>query len=336
MATEKLDNSKEVRVTRLKNKVITHPAVHESWGDVTAWDEVVVDKIEDAVLYPYMYDATRFFYKDNIGTNLSLNNAVSHFVFSLGETVGELKSFSMNMSTRLDEEGVDHWDEKIYYSDTFAYNPDTGFYSLVIYTPAKSVDSHDNQIGYNDSVISIEENMSAPPESAFLRVSVEYRTNLPPCLIQGIPKKFNPAEEDPVFPVDATRVDIGVNQIPDYFQNSQGYTQDYLFTNSSAMYVADASGFIPEEISNDYTFSGVSAYLEDSDTTMKIPVDFEVLSDEHIKEKSLDVTVEGTSASYSAQLERVIWRTKIKNSMNSTNKNILTIEAAVEPTTDEV
>lgn len=336
MAVERLDNSKEVRVTRSKNKVITHPATHESWGDVAAWDEVVVDKIEDAVLYPYMYDATKIFYKDSLGTNLSLNDSIKHFDIDFAESVGERRSFEMNMSSRLDVNSADHWNEKIYYSDSFTYNPDTGFYSLVIYTPIQSV-CGDKTIGYVDSVISITENMSAPEDSAWLRTSVEYRTNLPPSLIQGIPKKLDPDEEDPVFPASATRVDIGVNQIPDYYTNSQGFEKDYLFTNSSAMYVADASGFIPASIADDYEFKDVSAYLEDSTTSMRTPIAFEESEHTIISEKSADITVDGETTSYSAHLERVIWRSKIETDQKrGPFMNLLTIESSIEPTTEEV
>jgi hypothetical protein len=336
MATEKLDNSKEVRVSRTLSHILTSSAVVDEWGTVTTWEERIIDKIEDAVLYPYMYDATKILYKDNIGTDLSLVDSVKNFEFSLCESIGQHQSFEMNMYTRKDANNVDHWNEKIYYNDSFDYNPDTGLYSLVIYTPTKAVSSENVQMGYNDSVISIEENMSAPVENDYERVSIEYRTNLPPFIIQGIPKKLNPAEEDPVFPTDASRVDIGVNQIPDYFQNSQGYTQDYLFTNSSAMYVADASGFLPREISNDYTFSAVSAYLEDENTTMRTPIEFEVNDSANIDELSAEITTNGSTTSYSAQLERVVWRSKIESQTSGTIMNLLTIEAAVEPKSNEV
>lgn len=337
MATKRLDNSKEVRVSRARTYIVTCSAGPDEWGTITTWDERRVDKIEDAVMYPYMYDATKIFYRDSLGTDLSVEDSIKNFELSLTESVSsDRKAFEMNMYTRKDENGVDHWNEKVFYSDSFVYDPNTGYYTLVIYTPAKSEDQDHNGLGYNDSVISVEENMSAPPESAYLRVSVEYRTNLPPCLIQGIPKKVNPSDGDLVFPSDATRVDIGVDQIPDYYSNSQGYDKDYLFTNSNPLYVADASGFLPSDIKDDYTFSAVSAYLENTDTTMITPVEVNLLSSGSVNENAIDVTENGSTTSYSAQLEKYIWRTNIAANTTGSVKNVLTIEASVEPLSDEV
>jgi hypothetical protein len=133
-----------------------------------------------------------------------------------------------------------------------------------------------------------------------------YRTNLPPFIINGRPVKRNPNEEDPVIPSYADRVNFGVDTVPSYYENSQGFQNNYLFTNSTPMYTITASGYLPKYLDEIYEFREIQAYMLNEKTSMKTDLPISLVS---TSQNELSVMkVDGSSVPFKSQFDLTTWQ----------------------------
>lgn len=276
---------------------------------------------ETAVLKPYMYDVTTI----TISGDESVTLEKLHL--GLSEVLGdERKSIDFNMRTRFSESGEDEWDERIFYG-SLVPNEVVGGSDLTIYIPHKC-SSDGVESGYLDSVVRI--SLDHDGED----ISVAYRTNIPPCVINGVPKKRNPDDEDPVLPAAADRVDFGKGIIPSYYDNSRGYQEDYLFTNSIAVYQIEASGFIPEQISGEYGFTSVSAFMRNPNTDMRASLPIVSTAS---GQSSMDVMeIDGISAPFTADFDVHRWTYDLISDAYSASSGVIYSDAEISATFEEV
>lgn len=222
-------------------------------------------------LQPRMYDMTTVsIYGGLAGVDPSSTEALSSFTIRIEEIVGSSpRIVEFNMKTRLDGEGNDYDVEPVWYPSSFQYDPSRDAWDLTISISSRV--KTDSSLGFNAALVTV---YGAGPisGSTWDECTVTYTADLPPSLAQGVPKKADPSAADPVFPSSASRVDIGVDTIPDYFRNSQGLERDYLFSDSSPLYVCEASGLMPAVLDSQSAFVDVSAYMRDTATGMKTPL----------------------------------------------------------------
>jgi hypothetical protein len=220
------------------------------------WDGQV-HYTDSVTLNPFLYDHTIVYFDKD----LSASDALSKFRMTVQEGIGSSrKSVSFRMSDFRDGE-TDYSNEAIFYPSTFNRESD-GRYSISIYIAARCSNAG-TSVGFNDCTVAI--------ESDELDLYVSYRTWLPPVIEQGLPVKKNPSEEDPVFPADANRTDIGAGYLSDYMNNAHGYSEDYFFSNSEPLYEVTASGFIPSSLQGN-SFTEVQSRLVNTITSMEVPI----------------------------------------------------------------
>jgi hypothetical protein len=168
-----------------------------------------------------------------------------------------------------------------------------------------------------------------------LSVTGQYITALPPLIVQGKAKKKDREDKDPVFPPGADRCSIGEGTIPSYYENSQGYTKDYLFTNAKPIYHVMTSGFIPDGMKEQVAFQNVSGYLVDelTEAVNMLPTELQ-----KTKPETMDVMtiLDGQSGPMRGDFEVSVWETLIKNDWaaspenSATIKNVVTVSAAIQ------
>lgn len=231
--------------------------------------------ITNAKLNKRMYDCHVIRIRDNAGTNFADPVGLLNFVINIREATSyRSKNLTFNMGDRkfVDDSTYEpsggECEEAVFYDPYFTYSEESGFYELMIYIAARS-NGPDGDKGFNDAVVTV---IQKPQENRDTNYSVRYRTVLPPYLIQGEPVKKYPDEEDPVFPTDASRVDIGVDTIRYYYENAHGYNRDYLFTNNAPFYEVNVSGLMPSFLGSDFDFENVSGFLVNDMTEAKIPL----------------------------------------------------------------
>ena len=286
------------------------------WGDELHY-------YDGATLRAHLYDNTRVMFKSDV--DLTADDILSKFTFTIQESLGEdRRSISFRMSDFRDGSS-DYSSEAIYYSK-FYLDQETGFYTLPIYIAARCANGN-KKLGFNDSTVAI--------ESDELDLFVTYRTNLPPFIEQGIPYKKNPSENDPVFPSDASRVDIGVGYISDYVDNSQGYPNDYLFTNSEPLYEVEASGFMPSSL-GDMAFEKVEANLVNSKTTMSVPIEVQKVGTDR---RNIEVLISSENGSFKDDIQITRWTESLLSENDKNQKktvmNKLVITAKIKEDSDE-
>lgn len=274
---------------------------------------------DTVTLRSHFYDNTRVMF--NTSVDLTAADILSKFQIIIEETLGEdRKSVRFRMSDFKDG-NTDYSSEAVFYS-SFYLDQETGFYTLPIYIAARCANGN-KKIGFNDCVVTV--------ESDELDIYVSYHSSLPPFIEQGIPYKKNPSEEDPVFPSNASRVDIGVGYIPDYENNSQSYPNDYFFSNSEPLYEVEASGFMPSNLS-DVHFEDVEAKLVNSITGMEIPISCIEKSGD-ASWKTIEILSSSTNGSFTDKLRVNYWLEDIisdsDRSLKKTIKNKLVISAKI-------
>lgn len=275
---------------------------------------------DSVTLNPFLYDNTIIYFDKD----LSASDALSKFRITVQEGIGSSrKSISFRMSDFKDG-GTDYSNEAIFYPSTFNRESD-GKYSLSIYIAARCANGG-TSVGFNDCNVAI--------ESDELDLYVIYPTWLPPVIEQGLPVKKNPSEEDPVFPADANRTDIGAGYLSDYMNNAHGYSEDYFFSNSEPLYEVTASGFMPSNLQGN-NFTEVQSKLVNTITSMEIPI---AITDQSTETKDVEVLKSSTHGSMTDTFEI----TKFVQSLNSdtyknrreTIKNKLIITGKIEDTED--
>lgn len=275
---------------------------------------------DSVTLNPFLYDHTIVYFDKD----LSASDALSKFRMTVQEVIGSnRKSVSFRMSDFKDG-GTDYSNETIFYPSSFTRESD-GRYSLSIYISARcsNVGSH---VGFNDCNVAI--------ESDELDLYVTYLTWLPPVIEHGFPVKRNPSEEDPVFPANANRTDIGAGYLSDYMNNAHGYSEDYFFSNSEPLYEVTASGFMPSSLQGN-NFTEVQSKLVNTITSMEIPI---AITGQSTEMKDIEVLKSSTYGSMTDTFEI----TKYVQSLNSdtyknrreTIKNKLVITGKIEDTED--
>lgn len=296
--------------------------------------------VTNAKLHPYMYDATTISVKNISELEIWNPDFMKRCWLSINEILGENRELTFNLGTRLDKEG-NPVSASVFYDTQFIYNSEEDRYELTIYVPAKCSDGTDTE-GFDDSYVLFEctEPESHIPEEqdpenpyVLLSVTGQYITALPPLIVQGKAEKKDLSADDPVFPLSADRCSIGEDTIPSYYENSQGYTKDYLFTNAKPIYHVMTSGFIPESMKTQVAFENVSGYLMD-----EITESVNMLETSHYstETKTLDVMtiLDGQSAPMTGDFEVSVWETLIKNDWahenQATIKNVVTVSAAIQ------
>lgn len=302
--------------------------------------ERLLVNVTNAKLHPYMYDATTISVKNIPELEMSNPDIMKRCWLSINEILGENRELRFNLGTRLDKEGLP-FTASVFYDTQFVYNSEEDRYELTIYIPAKCSDGTDNE-GFDDSYVTFEckePERHIPeeqdPENPYVLLSIngQYITGLPPLIVQGKAKKKDPEAFDPVFQTSADRCSIGEGTIPSYYENSQGYTKDYLFTNANPIYHVMTSGFIPEGMKEHVEFSNVSGYLVDELTESVKILPTSAYSTET---KTLDVMtiLDGQSAPMTGDFEVSVWETLIKNDWakknNATIKNVVTVSAEIQ------
>lgn len=328
-------NDKEVTVSYTTSEVVVEDGRERLLVNVT-----------NAKLHPYMYDATTISVKNIPELEMSNPDIMKRCWLSINEILGENRELRFNLGTRLDKEGLP-FTASVFYDTQFVYNSNEDRYELTIYIPAKCSDGTDTE-GFDDSYVIFEctEPESHIPEEqnpenpyVLLSINGQYITALPPLLVQGkAEKKDHEAMDpvlawDPVFPTSADRCSIGEGTIPSYYENSQGYTKDYLFTNARPIYHVLTSGFIPEGMKEQVAFENVSGYLVDelTESVKMLPT-----SACGTETKNLDVMtiLDGQSAPMRGDFEVSVWETLIKNDWakrnNATIKNVVTVSAEIQ------
>jgi hypothetical protein len=154
-------------------------------------------------------------------------------------------------------------------------------------------------------------------------------------IIQGKAKKIGD-EEDSVFPEEADRCDIGEGTIPCYYENSQGYTTDYLFTNGEPVYRILTSGFIPISMKDQISFQNVTGYLMDEMTGSINSLPTALIGEPSEKTMNVLQILDGQSQPLTGDFEVSVWETLIKNDWaaspenSATIKNVVTVSAAIQ------
>ena len=304
--------------------------------------ERLLVNVTNAKLHPYMYDATTISVENIPELELWNPDIMKRCWLSINEILGENRELTFNLGTRLDKDGLPIT-ASVFYDTQFVYNSEEDRYELTIYVPAKCSDGT-NTDGFDDSYVLFEctePDSHIPeeqdPENPYVLLSItgQYITALPPLIVQGKAEKKEPGAEDPVFPADADRCSIGEGTIPSYYENSQGYTKDYLFTNAEPLYHVMTSGFIPDSMKEQVSFVDVSGYLED-----EITESVNMLQTEwkETKSETMDVMtiLDGQSSPMSGNFEVSVWETLIKNDWaaspenSATIKNVVTVSAAIQ------
>lgn len=248
------------------------------------WDGQV-HYTDSVTLNPFLYDNTIVYFDKD----LSASDALSKFRITVQEGIGSnRKSVSFRMSDFKDG-GTDYSKEAIFYPSTFNRESD-GRYSISIYIAARCSNAG-TSVGFNDCNVVV--------ESDELDLYVSYRTWLPPVIEQGFPVKKNPSEEDPVFPADANRTDIGAGYLSDYMNNAHGYSEDYFFSNSEPLYEVTASGFMPSNLQGN-NFTEVQSKLVNTITSMEIPI---AITDQSTETKDVEVLKSNTYGSMTDTFE---------------------------------
>lgn len=328
-------------------KTIRHSNDLEITASYTTSEVVIEDGRErlhvyvtNAKLYPYMYDATTISVKNIPELEIADPDFMKRCWLSITEFLGERREIVFNLGTRLDRYGVPVT-ASVFYDTQFVYNSVEDRYEMTIYIPAKCSDGK-NTDGFDDSYVSFEceePESHIPeeqdPENPYVRLIVDgqYITSLPPLIVQGKAEKKENSVEDPVFPTSADRCSIGEGTIPSYYENSQSYTRDYLFTNADPIYHVLTSGFIPDGMKEQVSFANVSGYLVDELTES---VNILPTSACGTETKTLDVMriLDGTSDTMTGDFEVSVWETLIKNDWayanKTTIKNVVTVSAEIQ------
>jgi hypothetical protein len=275
---------------------------------------------DSVTLNPFLYDNTIIYFDKD----LSASDALSKFRITVQEGIGSnRKSISFRMSDFKDG-GTDYSNEAIFYPSTFNRESD-GRYSLSIYIAARCANGG-TSVGFNDCTVAI--------ESDELDLYVTYPTWLPPVIEQGFPVKKNPSEEDPVFPADAKRTDIGAGYLSDYMNNVHGYSEDYFFSNSEPSYEVTASGFMPSNLQGN-NFTEVQSKLVNTITSMEVPI---AITDQSTETKDIEVLKSSTYGSMTDTFEITKFVQSLKSdtykNRRETIKNRLVITGKIEDTED--
>ena len=322
-------NDKEVTVSYTTSEVVVEDG-----------RERLLVHVTNAKLHPYMYDATTISVENIPELELSNPDIMKRCWLSINEILGENRELTFNLGTRLDKEGLPIT-ASVFYDTQFVYNSEEDRYELTIYVPAKCSDGTNTE-GFDDSYVLFEctEPESHIPEEqdpenpyVLLSVTGQYITALPPLIVQGKAEKKESGADDPVFPPNADRCSIGENTIPSYYENSQGYTKDYLFTNAEPVYHVLTSGFIPDGMKTQVSFENVSGYLVDelTESVNMLPTELQ-----ETKTATMDVMtiLDGQSAPMRGDFEVSVWETLIKNDWahenKATIKNVVTVSAAIQ------
>ena len=273
---------------------------------------------DSVTLNPFLYDHTIVYFDKD----LSASDALSKFRMTVQEGIGSnRKNLSFRMSDFKDGE-TDYSNEAIFFPSSFTRESD-GRYSLSIYISARC-SNLGTSVGFNDCTVSI--------ESDELDLYVTYQTWLPPVIEQGFPVKKNPSEEDPVFPADANRTDIGAGYLSDYMNNAHGYSEDYFFSNSEPLYEVTASGFMPSSLQGN-NFTEVQSKLVNTITSMEVPIAITVQSTET---KEVEVLKSSTYGSMIDTFEITKFVQSLKSdtykNRSETIKNKLVITGKIEDT----
>ena len=271
------NNEREVQVSRSK---------FSSSGEIL--------QIESAVLEPCMYDAT------TISISGKSDLKLEDLWFELTEVfdIVDRKMVNFNMYTRESEDGTDCWNERIFYGSSLVVNTESGALELTIYIPHRCKNGSVSA-GYLDSVVQVSFEDDVP-------VFKSWRTKLPPTVVNGVPFKRNPNQPDPVIPSNASRVNFGVDTVPSYYENSLNLNEDYLFTNSAPLYSIEASGYLPTDISGDFTFSGTEAYMRNDVTSMSAELD---ISSSSVTSETVDVmAIDGISGPFRETFDVYKWQ----------------------------
>lgn len=310
---------------------------HNSFSPILVSRSEVIENsvtIHNAKLHPYMYDATTISIQ-NI-SELSPGDAgfLRRCKLTIKEILGEQRELTVNLGTRLDDDG-NLVGDSVFFDENLSYDSETDRYELNVYIPAKCSDG-DIVEGFDDSVVVFEAVLTSPVEDVGVPASVvgQYVTTLPPVIVQGKADKSVLDAEDQVFPYSADRCSIGEGTIPSYYENSCGYSSDYLFTNSSPEYRVLTSGFIPESLDNEVQFSEVSGYMYDDVTesvnylpTEQIELKKNLLLPVMTKFLEEPVTSSGT-------FDVTVWKTVLASewarTTTSTIKNVVTVSASID------
>lgn len=283
------------------------------------WDGQV-HYTDSVTLNPFLYDHTIVYFDKD----LSASDTLSKFRITVQEGIGSnRKNISFRMSDFKDG-GTDYSKEAIFYPSTFNRESD-GRYSLTICISARC-SNYGTSVGFNDCTVAI--------ESDELDLYVIYPTWLPPVIEQGFPVKKNPSEEDPVFPADANRTDIGAGYLTDYMNNAHGYSEDYFFSNSEPLYEVTASGFMPSNLQGN-SFTEVQSRLVNTITLMEIPIP---ITDQSTETKDVEVLKSSTYGSMTDTFEITKFVQSLKSdtykNRRETIKNKLVITGKIEDTED--
>ncbi len=275
---------------------------------------------DTVTLRSYFYDNTRVMF--NTSVDLTAADILSKFQIIIEETLGEdRKSVRFRMSDFKDG-NTDYSSEAVFYS-SFYLDQETGFYTLPIYIAARCANVN-KKIGFNDCVVTV--------ESDELDIYVSYHSDLPPHIEQGIPIKKIPSEEDPVFPADANRTDIGARYLSDYMNNAHGYYEDYFFSNSEPLYEVTASGFMPSSLQGS-SFTEVQSKLVNTITSMEVPIE---ITDQSTEMKDIEVLKSSTYGSMTDTFDITKYVQSLKSdtykNRRETIKNKLIITGKIEDT----
>lgn len=314
--------------------------------DVDASYSIITTVIEDerprphfettnATLKARFYDHTRIKFADNSGMEIDPAEALKNMTINVTECLGaNRKSVTFNMATRkIIRDGVETeetCDDFIFYDTFLTYNTETQQYEMSIYIPARCSITGSVK-GFNDSIVTV--TYKSVKDGEELGTStLKYRTVLPPFILQGVPKKKNASDMDPVFPNEANRPDIGYDPdsdtytIQSYSENSQNYNRDFFFTNGDPLYVIETSGFMPSDFYSYYKFGDVDAFLVNDKTESKM-----VLNQDGPVRKNIAMPVvlihEGQE--WKASYEISTWTHRVESLDNGFYKNVATVSAAV-------
>ena len=323
--------------------------------DVDAYYSIITTVIEDGVprahfdttnatLKARFYDHTRIKFSDNSGMVIDPADALKNMTINVTECLGaNRKSVTFNMATRkILIDGVETGktcDDFIFYDTFLTYNTETQQYEMSIYIPARC--GFSNLYGFNDSIVTVTYKSVNEDGEELGTSTLEYRTVLPPFILQGIPYKQDPDEVDSVFPNSAERPDIGYDQdtdsyvIPSYSENSQGYDRDFFFTarqrnaeiSGKPLYLIPTSGFITHELVPDYEFSDCDAYLVNSATESKISLEQESMT-VHENVDTVEVMTQ-PNTTYCGTYNVVEWTHRVEAPDIGFHKNVATVSAAI-------
>lgn len=289
--------------------------------------------VANARLHEHMYDATTISIANIPELELWRPDTIERCGLSVVELFGERREVTLNLGTQKSSSG-EYVNEAIFYDDSMTYDSESDRYEITVYIPAKCRNGLAIE-GFDDSIVIFEivEPYRGPDHK---RVSVvgQYLTTLPPVIVQGKAEKKTPSAEDPVFPSSADRCDIGAGTIPSYYENSQGYDRDYLFTNSDPVYRVLTSGIVPEAMRDEVQFANVSGYLYDDKTRSSCSVPTSVLSMTSNVSIPVMTELDLQPTTLSGAFDLTIWESELRNdwakSNNLTVKNTMTVSASIE------